>query len=309
MNNLQIYDEYRFVDIKGAFNKEPGVKDTKEPFWFNDKDSYFQDKRRQDRLVKTIEDSGHTKEEFDQLNQELSKYNMRLSFPYYEPVADYYSWTVGKTYRIHTFNDVDYVILQMGNKSKKLKLSNLKAAVDYICLYVVDSREEKRKKARSYQDEKRKQIRSVQPVKSIRPPGDDPEGLYTDEDNIEESISVKTFEEMGSGDLPCGSCGKKKKKNKKLMLKKMKKMKWASDMMSEELVGFGGDESDYPNTKKVEIKETDKVEVEEPVKEEPNGLTDKQKKNLPQALQDAILKSRAKKAKKMAQAETKKPLK
>lgn len=41
------------------------------------------------------------------------------------------------------------------------------------------------------------------------------------------SESIKTFEEMGSGDLPagCHKCGKKRKE------KKQKKMKWSSDIM------------------------------------------------------------------------------
>ncbi len=44
--------------------------------------------------------------------------------------------------------------------------------------------------------------------------------------DLKEENSVKTFEEMGSGDMPACSCGKKKKKEKK-----QKKMKWTSEMI------------------------------------------------------------------------------
>jgi len=65
-------------------------------------------------------------------------------------------------------------------------------------------------------------------VKSVQPPGDpmgnpEPKRMYKGEGPLE---SIKTFEEMGSGDMPACSCGKKKKKEKK-----QKKMKWTSEMI------------------------------------------------------------------------------
>jgi len=60
--------------------------------------------------------------------------------------------------------------------------------------------------------------------------------------------TYKTNEEFGSGDIAngCGSC--KKKKKKKISKKKMLiPSKWEN--LKEELIGFGGDESDYPDAK------------------------------------------------------------